>query len=418
MAMVRRSTLGAVLALTVAATACARPEPPHRLDARIGTGAELYTKYCALCHGPEGKGYAADHAPSLVSETFLASAGDGFLVRSIHEGRPGTAMAPYGRERGGPLTDDEVTSIIAYLRSRGPGRLVELPRLPPGDAARGQVLYDTRCQRCHGTVAERGEAPHLANPAFLAAAGESFLRYAILNGRPGTRMEPFRDTLDERSISDLVALLRSWATPPPPPPLPMPQMPPEPPLQGPIVINPGGKAPTFKLREERFVSVDQVKAALDAKNRMVLIDARAGSEWLITHIPGAISVAYYQSPRLNAIPKDDTWVIAYCACPHHASGVIIDELRRRGYPHTAVLDEGILEWQKRKYPLTPRAPGAPAAPGMPGPAAFLPGMPQPGMPALLPPPGPVPPPGPLPSPGPLPPPGPAAPPPGPPPPHR
>ena len=51
------------------------------------------------------------------------------------------------------------------------------------------------------------------------------------------------------------------------------------------------------------------------------------------------------------MPNDGTWVVAYCACPHHASGEVVDELRRRGYEHTAVLDEGILVWAQKGYPV-------------------------------------------------------------------
>ena len=59
---------------------------------------------------------------------------------------------------------------------------------------------------------------------------------------------------------------------------------------------------------------------------------------------------YYALGGLDRVPNDGTWVIAYCACPHHASGVIVTELRKRGYPHTAVLDEGVLVWKERGYP--------------------------------------------------------------------
>jgi mono/diheme cytochrome c family protein/rhodanese-related sulfurtransferase len=353
--VLRNLAMGALLAVGAigAATvlpACRRGRSAP-LDPRAAAGAELFTKYCALCHGPDAKGYAADHAPSLVTETFLATATDVFLSRSIREGRPGTAMAPYGRERGGPLTNEEVAAIIAFLRTKGPSRMAPAPGISGGTAARGQATYDANCKRCHGTPEARGEAVHLANSAFLSAASDNFLRYAIVHGRPGTPMVAFEGKLDPQAIADVVRLIRSWATPPPKAPVPAPPMPPEPPLQGPIVINPEGKAPSFTLRDDRFVPADQVKQALDAKNRIIIIDARPGSEWILAHIPGAISVSYYQTARLDSIPKDDTWVVAYCACPHHASGMVVDELRKRGFPNTAILDEGILEWQRRQYPM-------------------------------------------------------------------
>src|SRR5215212_2200290 len=71
------------------------PPPTASLD-----GGQLFKTYCQLCHGPEGKGYAADNAPSLVSATFLATASDEFLRAGIGRGRPGTAMAGYARDLG------------------------------------------------------------------------------------------------------------------------------------------------------------------------------------------------------------------------------------------------------------------------------------------------------------------------------
>jgi cytochrome c oxidase cbb3-type subunit 3/ubiquinol-cytochrome c reductase cytochrome c subunit len=114
---------------------------------------------------------------------------------------------------------------------------------------------------------------------------------------------------------------------------------------------PNGPAPRFKLREERFVAVDDVKAALEKKSRMVVLDARAVPDWVDAHIPGALPAPYYDFKYLDALPKDGTWILAYCACPHHASGAVVDELRRRGYKNTAVIDEGILVWRQRNYPI-------------------------------------------------------------------
>jgi rhodanese-related sulfurtransferase len=174
----------------------------------------------------------------------------------------------------------------------------------------------------------------------------------------------FQYALTDAQIDDVVALVRSWARPPDPPPR---KPPPEPPPLGEVVINPSGPHPEFTLRADRYVPIDDVKRALDAKKRMVIIDARAASDWLTMHIPGSISVPYYLFTRLDALPRDGTWIMAYCACPHHASGVVVDELRRRGFTHTAVLDEGILEWKKRGYP-TESEPAAPDAPDAPAPA--------------------------------------------------
>ncbi len=323
------------------------PAPPPEVLA----GQQLYVKYCALCHGPEGRGYAADNAPSLVSDTFITTASDAFLAAGIAFGRPGTPMAGYAKARGGPLEDADIAKIITFLRHDRPA-YAELPHrhVHDGDAQRAQPIWDSSCKACHGDPTKRGIAPHLSNPELLAAASDEFIRHAIVHGRPGTTMLPKAGLqLDDPQLDDLVALIRSWAKAV----VPGPDQPPVVPLPSdhPVVINPKGKPPTFTLREDRFVPAAEVNAALVAKQRMVIIDARASSDWTMSRIPGAISIPYYQPELLDKLPADleDTWFLAYCACPHHASGVVVDELRKRGYKKTAVIDEGILHWQTQGF---------------------------------------------------------------------
>ncbi len=352
--MTRAPALAVAAALVALACApgCAEPAPSsvsataEADDARFAAGAAAWAKYCALCHGADAHGYVADHAPSLVSSTFLESVSDEFIARAIREGRRDTAMAAYGKMAGGPLTEDDIKAIIAFLRDHGPAR-VRLPEGPVvGDPARGEEIYETTCKQCHGTRSSPVSAPHLADPRLLAAASDAFLRWAVVHGRPGTPMPSFEGVLSEGEIDDVVAALRSWATTPDP----VHRGLPEPPPLWQFVINPGGKNPDFTLREGRFVPIDVVKKALDAKQRMVILDARASSDWYRQHIPGSVSAPYYMLSRLDTMPKDGTWILAYCACPHHASGTVMDELRRRGYTRTAILDEGILEWVRRGYP--------------------------------------------------------------------
>lgn len=334
----------------------ATPPPPAAPSADAIAGAPLYAKYCALCHGADAKGYAADNAPSLISETFLRSATDAFIASGISIGRPGTPMAAYSRRLGGPLTDEQVGQIVAFLRSKGPAAEV-LTAVAAGDPAKGKPLFLAMCSSCHGDGPQR-TAPRLDLPAFLHAATNSFLDYAIRLGRPGTKMEPYASRLAQNQIDDIVAYLRTFQNPAAPPTMAGPTG------KEPMVINPKGKQAAFKLRDDRFVASADVAAALAAKKRLVILDARATSDWMLGHIPGSIPMPYYDMKRLDEVPKDGTWVLAYCACPHHASGEVIDALRKLGYPKTAVIDEGILFWQKQGYPM--KLP--PGSKGLPEPA--------------------------------------------------
>ena len=313
----------------------------------LAEGAVAYERYCQLCHAKDATGYAADNAPSLVSKTFLESASNELIAAGIRMGRPGTAMAAYGKVRGGPLEEREIDLLVRFLRSKGSNNHALPPASPYGDTKRGGDVYEKNCQTCHGTLATRGTAVRLQNPELLAAASPAFLRFAIVNGRPPTPMPPFQGKLNDQEIDDVVAWLWSFKPAAPTPPVANLTVP----DNLPIVINPKGKRPHFTLREDRFVSVEQVKQALDAKQRIVIIDARAASDWIQFHIPGAISVPYHDRSQLDKVPNDGTWVVAYCACPHHASGEVVDALRARKYPNTAVMDEGILFWKDHKYPL-------------------------------------------------------------------
>jgi mono/diheme cytochrome c family protein/rhodanese-related sulfurtransferase len=326
------------------------PAPQHG-DA-VAAGKKLYDKYCKLCHGEAGQGYTADNASQLANPDFLATASDPFLFTAIEQGRPGTAMAAYGKDLGGPLAHDEIRLVMVYLHSLAP--------VPPkqevhdevveGDAAAGEEVWRAHCARCHGARGEGKSALSLNNPMFLASASDGFIRYAIEHGRKGTPMPAFGDKLGARKIGDVTRLIRSWARN-------VPGGPPTgevPPRFDAVVINPDGPQADFgALREGRFVPADAVKAALDGGARMILLDARPISDWLRSHIPGALPVPYYDPDKMTeALPNDGTWIIAYCACPHAASGVVMDNLRKQGFKNTAVLDEGILIWTARGYPLT------------------------------------------------------------------
>lgn len=327
-------------------------------ETAVSAGARAFAKYCQLCHAKDGTGYAADNAPSLVSQTFLESATDELIAAGIRMGRPGTAMAAYGRTRGGPLDEREIQNIVAFLRSKGPSNHALSPAGSGGDTKRGATVFEKNCQSCHGNATTRGNALNLQNPELLAAASPAFLRYAVVNGRPPTPMPSFKDKLSEQEVDDVVAFLWSFK-----PALPTPAVKDlEVPKDLPVVINPKGKHPKFTLREERFVSVEQVKKALDMKQRIVIIDARASSDWIQYHIPGALSVPYHDRGELERIPKDGTWVVAYCACPHHASGEVVDALRAKNYSNTAVMDEGILFWRDHGYPLVGEAVGPGTSP--------------------------------------------------------
>lgn len=325
------------------------PERPAMDDASVARGREAYLRYCALCHGPDGEGYLADNAPALRSPDFLRVASDAFLRVAIAEGHAGTPMSAWHRDRGGPLDDESIEDVVRYLRS-----LSDEPQADvigthiEGDRTRGAALFAEHCAPCHGARGEGVTAVSLSSEVFLRTASDGFVRDTIARGRRGTPMQGYDGRLSSEEIDALTSFVRALPRRTLPPPAPVG---PPPPDLAHIVLHPDGPAPTFHLREDRFVPGAEVRAALDAGQRMILLDARAPSDWAAGHIVGAVPFPFYDATQLiEHIPDRDTWVVAYCACPHAASGRVVDQLRAAGHMRSAVLDEGIAWWIQQGYP--------------------------------------------------------------------
>lgn len=314
--------------------------------------AGMYQKYCALCHGENREGYAADFAPSLRSKSLLAtSKSNNFMRYTIQYGRAGTAMAGYLDRQGGPMEYIEIELLLQWLYdTAGVEEPIDLSREPVlGDTKLGATIYEKNCALCHGPSGEGISAPALGGSMLLATATDEFLKYAISEGRDGTPMIAFKDSLSEDEINGVTAFLRSraagWDIPKGDTvTIPTPDN---------YVLNPEGKAPNFDLKQDLYVSSKQVHQALQDSARMIILDARSEVAWRQTHIPGSIPVPYYEDPEtfVNDLPNDSTWIVAYCACPHAASGRVISTLRRYGYKNTAIIDEGILIWAELGYPV-------------------------------------------------------------------
>lgn len=331
---------------------CSRQDTPP-LDASEGdlvAGAAHYRTYCALCHGDEGEGYAADDANALANQDFLVSVTDEFIREGIAAGHPGTAMAAYAKEHGGPLEEVEIDQLVAFIRAWQEEPSVEgiHDLVVTGDVTRGRAAYQRECARCHGNGGVGGSGLSLNNPVFTSTASDGQIRYAIAHGRRGTPMPAFEGELQDSTIDDIVALIRSWERAAPEAPTEMENL-----GEGPVVLNPDGDAPEFpELREGRYVPMEAVAEAVSDGRRIIFLDARAPSDYVRFHIVGAIPSPYYSVEEVKErLPTDGTWIVAYCACPHAASGRVMDYLREQGFENTAVLDEGVLAWEGEGYPV-------------------------------------------------------------------
>jgi mono/diheme cytochrome c family protein len=101
--------------------------PPYRAKTAGNAqhGAEVYQTFCSSCHGPNGTG--GKTASSIVDGSYLVLVSDQYLRMTVIAGRPELG-APNWREDvpGRPMSDQEVTDVVAWLASRrpaSPGRL-------------------------------------------------------------------------------------------------------------------------------------------------------------------------------------------------------------------------------------------------------------------------------------------------------
>jgi aldose sugar dehydrogenase len=78
-----------------------------------------------------------------------------------------------------------------------------------GNAA--ATLFTATCAPCHGTDLAAGRAPTLFSERLLTSNDDETLAAKIRDGVPNTAMQPFKGTLDDQQIWQLVAYIRTTA---------------------------------------------------------------------------------------------------------------------------------------------------------------------------------------------------------------
>ena len=77
-------------------------------------GKKIYEKYCLACHGSQGRGDGTSQfdppVADLTSSEVLMKP-DSRLLKSIHEGRPNTAMDAWKSK----LSDEAIRDVFAYV---------------------------------------------------------------------------------------------------------------------------------------------------------------------------------------------------------------------------------------------------------------------------------------------------------------
>ena len=183
------------------------------------TIAALYLKNCSICHGDNGDGDTRARAGMSPQPRNFTTAQAAIeltrerMIRSVTEGRPGTAMVGHK----GRLTPRQIEDLVDFIRAN----FMQIPMAATGKQPEaislGEKIYTQNCAVCHG---DNGNTAYWAknglNPPprdFTSPEAQSVLTRnrmvnSVTHGRPGTGMMPFTKRLSAEDIRAVVGYIR------------------------------------------------------------------------------------------------------------------------------------------------------------------------------------------------------------------
>jgi rhodanese-related sulfurtransferase len=105
-------------------------------------------------------------------------------------------------------------------------------------------------------------------------------------------------------------------------------------------------------RRVRELTVDDVKAKLDRREKFHLIDVREESEFAKDHLPGAVHLGKGVIERdvEDKYPDTAAPLVLYCGGGFR-SALAADNLQKMGYTNVLSMDGGIRGWREKGYPV-------------------------------------------------------------------
>ncbi|MFN2197978.1 MAG: c-type cytochrome [Anaerolineales bacterium] len=192
----------------------------YTLDAARGTslevGQNLFATNCSPCHGELGEGGVNPTRPNdiiapISSAEYLKTRDNATLRAVIAQGQPNFGMSPFSSSFGGPLDDDQIDAIVAYIRSWEANPPVELPPEVSAEAISGDAkqIFGELCAQCHAEDGSGGVGPSLIDAKFKNTYTTDQQIFDTINlGHPATPMIAWGEILSSEQIQKLVAYIR------------------------------------------------------------------------------------------------------------------------------------------------------------------------------------------------------------------
>jgi rhodanese-related sulfurtransferase len=102
----------------------------------------------------------------------------------------------------------------------------------------------------------------------------------------------------------------------------------------------------------KIVGAADVKAAIDKKEKAVILDVRDPNEFAAGHLPGAMNISRgtLEFVVVNKIPDQNAKIYVYCKTAGR-SALATKTLGDLGYKNAALMDAQFADWIKAGYPV-------------------------------------------------------------------
>jgi mono/diheme cytochrome c family protein len=179
-------------------------------------GQDLFDLNCTGCHGEFGEGGPNPTRPDdiiapISSAEYLATRDDATLQAIISQGQPNFGMSPFGSSNGGPLSEDEISSIVAFMRAWEANPPVDVPPEVPVSGSvslNGEEIFQDLCSQCHGPTGQGGVGGPLSDPSFQDSNTDQDIFNTIAQGHETTAMIAWGEVLTSDQITELVTYIR------------------------------------------------------------------------------------------------------------------------------------------------------------------------------------------------------------------
>ena len=174
------------------------------------SGAEMYMRICARCHGESGEG---NFGPALKVKEYLRRVTDDDLRAAVLRGSATSEMMAWGDL--GLLSERQIDELVVMIRAWEPTApevagpmVIEPANAAFGDPEQGEVLLAQYCTGCHGLNGEIAVGDGFILREAARSLDDATLARQI---RDGIReMPPFHALLTTDDINDLLALIQTW----------------------------------------------------------------------------------------------------------------------------------------------------------------------------------------------------------------